>query len=74
MDKLLEDGVTTFLAVWLLIHEVADDVINDVILQAENKPLDKRDELEKLIVKVASQKSEIRKYAEGLIHEPKTKC
>ena len=60
MENKCDDSVNKLLAVWLLIHELADDVIRDFIERSREKPEKERTLLEELITEVAEQKDKLR--------------
>lgn len=53
-------GFFTALGMWLLLHEVADDIIRATIKKGRVVPEDKRDFLDELVVTVDDEKGKLR--------------
>ncbi|MDP3013262.1 MAG: hypothetical protein Q8M92_03405 [Candidatus Subteraquimicrobiales bacterium] len=53
-------GFFTALGMWLLLHEVADDIIRATIKRGRSISEDKRDFLDELVVTVDDEKGELR--------------
>ena len=61
MSDLLEKGITTFFAAWLLAHEIADDMIRDTIDKGKMAPEEKKKFLDEFAVAVEEEKEELKK-------------
>ncbi|HDP70279.1 MAG TPA: hypothetical protein ENN38_05685 [Actinobacteria bacterium] len=61
MSDLVDKGITTFFALWLLAHELADDFIRDTIEKGKMTPEEKKKFLDEFAVRVEEGKEELKK-------------
>jgi len=69
MSDLLEKGVTTFFAAWLLAHEMADDIIRDTIKKGKMTPGEKKKFLDEFAVEVEKEKEDLKKRIPEVTHK-----
>lgn len=62
MNDDVEKGLISILGLWLLFHEVADDLIKNIIKGGEASPEESRNVIEDLAVKVNNEKDAVREY------------
>lgn len=60
-----EKGTLSFFAVWLLLHEKADDWIRDLLRRARETPEDLRKEYQNFLLRVEEEKD----FLKGLLSE-----